>query len=305
MIDVNDFLKNELGMDDAAVAAVAPHMTLVAPKLESAVLRQADYSRQSNELKAKQDAVDQANDRLNRDIADWGQLTAAEKRNADGLRLQIEQSQAEVVAAHNALRKVATETGYDVNKAFEELKVKPVVTNPNPNANPPAPDLTGYAKVGDVHAASMLALTIPTELMQIAHEHQQLTGQTLDTRKIAHELITRANTKGNQKSLDPRVVWEELEGVPAKREAKQTEKYNADIAAAEERGRIAGQTAAAVPTGGTPAGSHAIVFTHPGAKTDQVNRAQRPSGARTGVSAAAEALASGKYRTDTRFKQPA
>lgn len=293
MIDVKEFLEKELGIAGDDLALVATKLTPYAEKLDGAVLRQADYSKNMNELKTAQAALDQANERLNRDIADWGQLTAAEKKTAEGLRKQIEDSQAEVTRAHNALRKVAVDAGLDVNAVFEELKVKPT-SAPAPAPAPAAPDMTGYAKTSDMHAASMLALTIPAELMQLAQEHQALTGQPLDTRKIATELIARANTKGNQKSLEPRQVWEELEGIPAKREAASRAKYDADIAAAEQRGRNAALTESALPTGGTPAGHSSPVFTQIGGK--DANKAQRPPGARTGVSSAVEALATGKYR---------
>lgn len=295
MFDVDKFLTEELGLQGDAVAAVRTHLAPVADKIGAGYLRQSDYSSKMNDVKAKEDAYAAANDRLNRDIAEWSQLTASEKKNADGLRAQIEESQAEVAKAHNALRKVATDAGLDVQAVFAGLKAAPAAGAAGAAA---APDLTGYAKAGDVqravNGATLLALTLPAELIAIADEHFALTGRRLDTRKIAAELQARANTRGNQKSLEPRDVWHEQENIPALQDAAAKAKYDADIKAATEAGRTAALSEMAVPTGGTPHGARSVVFTHPGA-TD-TNKIHKPASERGGLSSAVDALATGKYR---------
>jgi hypothetical protein len=104
-------------------------------------------------------------------------------------------------------------------------------------------------------------------------------------------LQTRASTKGNQKSLDPRVIWEELHKVPEVRTEHAKKEHDAEIAAAEQRGREAALSESVLPGSHTAPGTHAPIF---GNKTRE-SALKRPQPGET-VRNAAAAFRTGKYR---------
>lgn len=291
--ELTDWLTNDLGFTAEEATALLPQFEARIPKVESGVLRQGDYSRNMNELKALQTKHQEASDALNGEIAAWGSLTAAEKAANTDLQTKLHESQASVLKLTQAVESLASATGQDPKAILEGAKITVV----KPTNEPPAVDLSGYVKAEDVQATvnglTGMILKLGPQLMKIAHEHQQLTGEFLDTEAITAEILTRANTKGNTKALDARHVWEELHGIPAKREAKAKEKYDGDIAAAVERGRTEALSQQ-IPGAQPPAGKHSIVFTKPdGTPRTSVLERTQPQGT---VMAAASALRSGRYR---------
>jgi hypothetical protein len=100
-------------------------------------------------------------------------------------------------------------------------------------------------------------LSVPAELAAIAQEHFDLTGERLDTRPLVADLKARIAKK---QPADLRAIWEEKYQVPEKRTAATKAKYDADIAAAEARGREAARSERELP-GQHPAGQHSPVFT--------------------------------------------
>jgi hypothetical protein len=138
-----------------------------------------------------------------------------------------------------------------------------------------------------------MALTLPATLAAIAVEHEQLTGQKLDTRTIIAEIRKRAGTRGNTLTLDPEAIWMETHQIAEKRTAAQTAQHDAEIAAAVERGRQEARTEALVP-GSTSAHAHARIFNRPDGTT-RTSVLQRPAPG-TIAQGAAAALATGKYR---------
>lgn len=286
--DTKKWLVDDLGFSEAEATALFPQFEARADKVGAGFMRQSDYDRSMNEgkaeLKKAEDALAAASENLNREMAEWASLTAAEKTAATQLRADLESSQQEVLRLKQSVTRIASEHGLDATKLLGDSPL------PKKEEPKPAPvDLSGYAKVDQIAGLASMALTLPAELQQIAAEHQELFGKRLDTREIVKELQTRAGTKGNQKSLDPRVIWEEMNNVPTKREEVAETKYNDAIKAAEARGREAALSEQQLPGQQQP-GRHAIVFG--GNRTSKVERPQ--PGQRLG--AAVAALRSGKYK---------
>jgi hypothetical protein len=214
-------------------------------------------------------------------------MTAKEREGASQLRKDLETAQADVLKHQQALRRLATEAGVDPTTVLQTTTVVP------PKKEEPAVDLSGYAKAGDIGAVANMALRLPAQLAKIAREHQALTGQVLDEDVIIDEIQKRANTRGNQKSLDPRSVWEELNDVPTLRDTAQKKTFDDAIAAAEARGREAALTESSIP-GAPPPGKHAPVF----ANREAPKLARSQPG--TGLQSAVAALRTGKYKAGTK-----
>ncbi len=289
--DTKKWLIEDLGFSEEKATALLPEFDGErATKLEKGYLRQSDYSRSMNDLQKSQTDLAAANDRLNNEMAEWATLTASEKSQSTKLRSDLEKSQADVLRLTQTVARVATDAGLDPAKVLEGTAVVP------PKKEDPAVDLSGYVKADQFNAINgqlaEMALTLPAELGAIAYEHQQLFGKHLDTREIVKELKARAGTKGNQKSLDPRAIWEETHKVPDQRATVEKTRFDEAIAAAEARGREAALSESSIP-GAPPQGRHAPIFQRPdrSARESVLKRAQ-PG---TSVNSAVAALRSHKY----------
>jgi hypothetical protein len=291
--ELTDWLIKDLGVTEEVATTLLPNLEAVAPKIEAGLLRQSDYSRSMNELKDLQASHKKASDDLNAEIAAWANLSAEQKANNPELQNRLHAAQADVLRLTQVVESVASQAGLDPKAILEGAKI----TIPKKEDEAPKVDLTGYVKAEDIQATvgglTNMILRLGPQLMKIAHEHQQLTGEFLDTEAVTAEILTRANTKGNSKSLDARAVWEELHAIPAKREAKAKEQYDADIAAAVERGRTEAMSQQ-IPGAQLPQGRHSIVFTKPDG-TPRTSVLERAAPQSTAL-AAATALRSGRYR---------
>lgn len=286
--DVKKWLKDDMGFSDAEVAEMAPKLEPKAAEIEKGYLRQSDYSKHMNGLKIEQDKLAKANENLNAEMVAMAQLQADGGKVTAKMRTDLEKAQQDVLRLTQTVTKVATDAGLDPE---EVLKGTAVVV---PVVAPVAPDLTGYLKSEDFnkHAQQLanIALTLPAELMAIAQEHFDLTGERLDTRTIVAEIQTRAGSRNNQKSLNPREIWEETHAVGEKRTAKTKAEFDAAIKAAEARGAESALSQQQIPGSHTPEGRHSIVFTQP-----HKSAVERPQPGNT-VSAAVAAMRSHKYR---------
>lgn len=288
-----EWLVKDLGVTEEVAKTLLPTLEPALPKIEASLLRQSDYSRNMNDLKALQTKHQEAETRLNEEIAAWSTMTAADKAKEPALQNALHAAQADVLKLTQAIESLAAATGQDAKAILDGAKV----VIPKKSDEPPPVDLTGYVKADDLQS-TITALTnmqfkLAPQLMKIAAEHQKLTGEELDVEAVTAEILTRASTKGNQKSLDARTVWEEMHGIPAKREAKTKEKYDADIAAAVERGRTEALSQQ-IPGATPPQGKHSIVFTKPDG-TPRTSVLERTAPQSTAL-AAASALRSGRYR---------
>lgn len=292
--DTKKWLVEDLGFSEDEAKDLIPKFEAKAEKVGSGFLRQSDYDRLMNESKAELQKgkadLDAANEKLNAEMAEWASLTAAEKAQATQLRADLEKAQQDVLKHRQIVTRIATEAGLDPEKVLAGT-AEPKKEEPKPQQV----DLSGLAKAEQLAGLANMALTLPAELMAIAAEHQELTGERLDTRDIIRELQARAQTKGNQKSLDPRQIWEELKAIPEKRTEVEKKRFDDAIKAAEARGREAALTEASIP-GQQPPGRHAPVF------VKQESKLQRPQPG-TSLQSAIAALRTGKYATGQ--KKPA
>ncbi len=284
----------EQGYDDASATEMAARLSAnptALANIENSTLRQADYSREQAKLQKAQDDLNTANDRLTAEMADWAAAQAQGRDLTAKQQRDLEAAQAKVAMLTTRVTNIATQSGIDPKVALEGLET--VVTTPTPTPTPtPGFDANAFVTEQNQRYAQMtqLMVTLPGEMFNLATEHQQLYGKPLDTAAVSKEILTRANTRGNQKSLDPRQVWEEMHGVPAQREKIRTDKYDADIKAAEARGEERARSEAVIPGQPTPQGRHSIVLT--GERKSALNRPQPMST----VSAAAAAFRTGKYK---------
>ena len=276
----------------------------VAANIEKFGLRQADFSRQSDALTAKQRELDAAsaklaegNERLNLEMVEWAEERSKGGVITDQMRTDMAAAQAEVTRLKSIVTSKATELGLDPKTIIGE----PAAPAPTPQPQP-APNLAGYVRVEDQGQMGRYLMRLQSQISQIQHEHQQLTGEWLDPDLIMTEIETRGSDKLNRntdgslkRSIDPRAIWEEKFDVPAKRAAKATAAHDAEIAAAEARGAERALSQTALPGQQAP-GRHAPVFTRPGAQ--DASKMPRPSQAsqQDRISRAASALATHRYR---------
>ncbi len=271
-------------------------------KIAEGYMRQDEFDRTMDEgnaaLTTAQTDLATANTRLNTEMAEWATVQRNGKEASAKLQTDFEAAQTLVAQLRARVTRLATEAGVDPKTILEGLE-----GDVTPKPKDTQPDLSGYVKADDLDAAiskrlGPLAsgiLDVPAELYQLGQEHQTLFGEALDTRPLIAEIKTRAGTQGNQKSLDPRVVWEELHGVEDKREEVATAAHDAEITAAVERGRQEARSEQAIPGSTTVPGRHAAIFGDTGRKS----ALERPQPMTT-INAAVSALESGKYRQENR-----
>lgn len=292
-IDPVKWLKEDMGFSDDEVKELAPKFAgEKLTKLEGGYLRQSDYSKQMDALKKAQTDLAAANDRLNTEMAEWATVQANGEQITKKMRDDLDAAQLKVTQLTSRVTRIATDAGLDAAKALEGIDQ--VIPPTKKDDVPQLPDLSGYARRDDLGGLANMALTLPAELQSIADEHFDLTGKRLDTRTIVKEIQTRATTKGNTKSLDPREIWEEAHKIGDLREARDKKAHDDEIAAAVERGRQQAASEYATP-GQAPAGRHAPAFRvgEDGKTRESVLHRPQPG---TGTNAAVSALRSGKYR---------
>lgn len=268
-------------------------------KLEAGHLRQADYSKQMNDLKKAQTDLATANDRLSTEMAEWAAVQASGRDVTAKMQRDLETAQGNVARLTARVQKVATDAGLDPAKALEGIDQVPP-TRTTTTTEPPPIDPDKFLSRDDFAAQqSRLArvlLRAPAEIAAIQHEHHELTGEWLDARPIIDEIEKRATTKGNDKSLEIRDVWQEQHNIPALRDTKAKEKYDADIKAAEKRGAEQALTNLSIP-GAAPPPTHGrpspVLHTPDGGNRKSVIERPQPGSA---TQSAVAALRTGKYR---------
>jgi len=291
------WLKEDLGFTDVQVQTLLPLFEPVRTKIEGGYLRQADYSKFMNdgkvELERLQGEIAAKDAQLTREMTEWASLQQGDERKATALRTELEQARLERFQLEQRIRTIAEEQGLDVTKILTTPTPPPPgapgapgAPPAQPPASPPSPDpnLVSREQFGSVVD---YMLSLPAELAVLAQEHYALTGETLDARPIITELKARVTKK---QPADLRQIWEEQHKISEKREAKTKAKYDADIKAAEDRGREAARSEAALP-GQHPTGTHAPIFKQ---TAETGSRLQRPQPGQT-TRGFAESLRSRKY----------
>lgn len=292
-LDIPKWLKEDLKLSDEQIAIVAPVFQADgrADLVEKGYLRQSDYSRNMNDLSTKIKAFEDSNNALTQEMTDWAVAKANGEKQTKEQRDAMEAAQAEALRLRQIVERKAADLGIDPKTILEGTVTQPQNQPPNP---PPFDESKFVSREDFMKAQAALAnaaITAPAEIAVIQHEHHELTGEWLDPRTIMDELRTRASNRQNQKSLDLRTIWEEQHNVPTLRETKAKVKYDADIAAAEERGRIAARSEQVLP-GAQPRANNSSVLKAVTSQESKTGRPQ-PGGA---VAAAANAFSTGKYQ---------
>jgi hypothetical protein len=293
-LEIKKWLMEDMGFseqgitDQKLVEAFTPRLD----KLEGAVMRQQDYDRVMNEhkvaIKTQQDELQAAQTRLDAEVAEWATVQANNGKITEKMRTDFEAAQADVLKLQQVLQRTATATGLNYDDLVKGIEVKTPVAAPPPVA---AVDTSKFVSVDQYQALSRMALQVPAQLDRIQREHFELTGEYINPEELTAEVMTRAGDKHNKKSLELRDIWEEKYSIPEKRTAKAKEAHDAEISAAEQRGREAAMSEASLPGGAPPGvGHHSPVF-----KATHTPALQRPQAGLPNQSAVS-ALRTGKYR---------
>lgn len=301
-LDLKAWLK-DMGVADDQVEVLLPGLTVAAPNIEKATLRQSDFSREMDGLRAKQTALDEANARVNQELIDIAGMRADGAPVTEAMRLSLATAQGEVARLSTIITTKATELGLDPKTVIGE-PAAPVVTPPAGGA----PNLDGYVKAEDLNTRlgqmGTFMLDLTAMLPVIQNEHHRLTGEFLDATSIINEFKSRASDPANRnrdgsfkKPADVRAIWEDTHGIAAKRTAQSEAAQAQLVKDAEDRGYNRARTEAALP-GETPAGRHSIVLRKAGDTTHAskaVNTGATPAGRNSRISSAASALATHRY----------
>jgi hypothetical protein len=268
---------DELLANDADAAAAA--------KAREGFLRQSDYDRKMNSLKAEFDTKQQ---QLDRDLAAWADMQAQDGEKSTAQLKKIQDLEASIFKQRQAIDAFATANNLDVKQILGDQPA----AQPAPLAQPatPALDPKDYLKASDV--ASMFDYTLNAAMVipALQAEHQRLFGQPLDTRELQQEIFARVKTK---QPIDLQAVWEAKYNVPTKRTEVAEAQRQAEINAAEERGYGKRVSEESLP-GARPVGHVSPVLVRQGGAPIE-SKLQRPQpGSR--ITGAAEALASHRYR---------
>lgn len=251
--DVNEWLK-ELGFSGDEISDLAPKLGGKADVLEKGYLRQSDYSRQMNGLKAEREKLTSENEKLNRDMAEWAELTASEREQATALKQRIQASERKIFDLTQKLTDVAESNGMDPKQLLGDAEP---AKRPEPEAK------GGYdpdAVNNMVRTMGQFNMRLVGVIPRIAREHQALTGQEFDTEAFVSGLEADLRSGKAQRDpdlLDPIKRWERQFEVPNLRAQRSQADLDAKIQAAKEEGRRAGLSEARLPGAGQPVGSKA------------------------------------------------
>lgn len=284
--DIKKYLIEEMGFPEAEATTMAGNF-----KPENVAKVQASRSTMEAErakvTKAQTD-LEAANERLNAEMAEWAQLTSAEKANATAQAARIEELEGKAFQLQQKLTRVATDAGIDPKTV---LPTEPVV-EPKKEKTVPDFDASKYVEKNALSPALDYALELPATLQFIADQHRDLFGQNLDTREIMKEIRSTAGKPGAV--ADPVAVWESKFKVPERRSALAEESRQKELKAAEDRGYARRAEEIASPGPATP-GNRSPVFISRDPQHPRVSALRRPT-PESSLRSATSALLSGKYR---------
>lgn len=307
-LDLKAWLK-EMGVKEDKIDGILPELAGAESNIERATLRQSEFSREMDGLRAKQTALDAANDRVNQELIEIAAMRADGGTASTEMLTNLAKAQGEVTRLSTIITTKAQELGLDPRAIIGEAAPAPAPAG----GGTAAPDLTGYVKADDLNQrvgqVGSFMLDLAAELPAIQHEHHQLTGEFLDAKSIIAEFKTRASDPANRnrdgsfkKPADIRTIWEEAHQIPEKRTAAQTAAQTQLITDAEQRGYQRARTEGTLP-GETPVGRHSPVLRQAGdtARVPKAaNTSTAPATRSNRISSAASALATHRYANGQR-----
>jgi hypothetical protein len=283
--DTQKWLVEEMGFPADEAKDLAPKFADRSEKIEKGYLRQSDYSKSMNDLKKTQTDLAAAEGKLNGEMAQWAELTAAEKAEAGDLKAKLDASEAKIFTMQQKLTRLAEDAGIDPKTVLDG---EPVVPSKKDDVKPFDPGPL-QQQIGGV-AKYMLTLT--AKLPRIQREYKQLTGEDFDDDAFISGIENDIAENKKGAILDPIARYEALFQIPEKRKVAAEAAIEGRIKQARAEERTAVLSEAALPNAGVRQGTHSPIFQRPSAATGSVLHRPQP-GQRTGTAAA---LASGKYR---------
>lgn len=255
--------------------------------LEKNQLRQADFSRQSDALKVEQGKLQQANDRVTAEMAEWARIQNEGGEVTKKMQDDLHKAEQRALVLTQRVQSVATQAGLDPVKALEGID-QPA---PPQKIDAPPIDTSKFVGADQFGQFGKYMFDFAAELPMLAQEHFDLTGERLNTRELRSEIEKRAGQKGA--NLDPRSIWEETYKITEKRDTKAKEARAVEITQAEQRGFERARTEAALPIPPSTGLHSPVLRSSDGNARKSVLERPQPESA---VRSAAAALATGKYR---------
>lgn len=282
--DVEAYLREELGLEGDSLSNVLGVLKPHAAKLESSVARQSDYSRKMDDLRKAQTDLAAQNETLNKEMADWAELTAAEKSRAGDMRTQIEASQREAFELGQTVKRLAEAAGLDPATV---MKREPVDPKKPVEVQAPYDDAALRNQVAGV---TSFLMDLNSELPALQDEYFELTGKKFPTKEFVSGIKADIASQKKGVVIDPVQRFEALYDIPALRIARQEKNIEDRIKKGRDEERALVMTEQALPGGHSRPAQHSPVLMQRG-----TSKLQRPQpGDRT--TNAVAALASGKYR---------
>lgn len=186
-----------------------PNIVAAIQQLHDGGLRQSDYDRKMNELKAQTQREMDRLKGIENGLTNWQKEAQAKVDEATRRYTEATTTRAQYEAA---LRRVATDYGIDVETLLPAAVPPP---SPNPPAapartEPPAEDVTKKFQ-DQLDQAKRVFPFLPAELYDLGVEHQRLFGEPLsETTKIVQLAV--------EQSKPIREVWEETYKVADRRQ---------------------------------------------------------------------------------------
>ncbi len=283
-LDLNEWLK-EIGITGDEAKELATRLAPKADAIEKGYLRQSDYSKHMNTLNGLKAEIEAKDQKLTSEIAEWASVKAQGGGNSAEAQKRIDELERQQFELQQTVKRTAAEHGL----AFEDL-IPADRQAAKPQDKKDAVDTSKFVDRQQFGTVSALLLSLPSELIEIAREHQSLTGKPLDTRQITAEIQKRATTgKGD---IDPRRVWEELHDIPTVRQTRAKEDEDQRIKEGIDAGITRRLSELNLPGSPSTSGRGSSPILHREGATSKIDRPS-PGGRYSG---AVDALRSGKYR---------
>lgn len=262
-------LKAQGKLDEEKLAAIKSALTPEAEEyIGGSVLRQEDYSRLANQVKAKE-----------REVLEFQTALSEWKGSAEAEFLAMQRAKAAAEAEAVRLRTLAA--AYEVPES--ELGKATAMADPQTTQQVPPQqiDTSEFIKTKDAQEAMINALKVQNKLLSLAAKHQTYFGKPLDD----EELVDRAIR--NQRTIE--AEWEETYKVADKRSeiAQAAQAAHDQRIREEERAKVLSELKLPETRPGAPTSPIAEMY------KDQVALSQDQQ---SGLQAALEAYGAGKYR---------
>jgi hypothetical protein len=221
---VNDF---EVSDDEKKALLTALNKPQIVAKLKDSVLRQSDYSRKLDEMRTEKESLSAKQQEvldMEKQLVEW------RDENNPKFSQALEESE-------RLKKELKTLTDAYIGKGGSVSELSTGTTPPAKVDEKPAFDTSSFVSKDDLSKVVPALTQWPVQFQRIAQEHFKLTGEYPDGEKILAEVY---------KGKSAQQAWEDTHGIPAIREQKQKEHFEAELKAAREDERAKVMTEMAV-----------------------------------------------------------